>query len=189
MGKRLRENRTRYNSKKKSLGCYHSKLMTVSHQHLAILPALWLPDGFNEVWVLSTPLLSEGPEQLTLSEKSLPPGGIQLVEVEQTGWYFADDTFKCILLYDILVIISLRFVPKSPFNNKSSLVQVMACRQIGDKPLSEPMMTQFYDAYTIHGLTLKVRGITHHFLSSHFNELCSLKKCYLKSLTSKVIFK
>ena len=30
----------------------------------------------------------------------------------------------------------------------STLVQVMACRLPGDKPLPEPMMTLFTDAYT-----------------------------------------
>ena len=46
--------------------------------------------------------------------------------------------------------ISLDSVPKGAIDNKSSLVQVMAWRQIGDKPLHEPMMTQFNDAYMCH---------------------------------------
>ena len=36
--------------------------------------------------------------------------------------------------------ISLKFVPKGPINNIPALVQMMAWRQPGDKPLSEPMM-------------------------------------------------
>ena len=36
--------------------------------------------------------------------------------------------------------ISLKFVPKVRINNIPSLVQIMACRRPGDKPLSEPMM-------------------------------------------------
>ena len=66
---------------------------------------------------------------------------------------FADDISKCIFLnenYRIQIQISLNFVPKSPIDNKSTLVQVMAWRQIGDKPLPEPMMTQFTDAYMRH---------------------------------------
>ena len=43
--------------------------------------------------------------------------------------------------------ISLKFVPKNPINNKSALVHVMAWRQIGDKPLSEPMLTKSTDVY------------------------------------------
>ena len=35
---------------------------------------------------------------------------------------------------------SQKFVPKGPINNIPSLVQIMAWRRTGDKPLSEPMM-------------------------------------------------
>ena len=38
--------------------------------------------------------------------------------------------------------ISLNFVPKSPIDNKSLLVQVMACHRTGDKPLSDPIMVK-----------------------------------------------
>ena len=43
--------------------------------------------------------------------------------------------------------VSLKFVPKSPIDNKPALFQVMAWRQRDDKPLSEPVLTQFTDAY------------------------------------------
>ena len=62
----------------------------------------------------------------------------------------ADDIFKCIVLkenYRILIKISLLFAPKSTIDNKPALVQVMAWRRIGGKPLHEPMMTQITDAY------------------------------------------
>ena len=36
--------------------------------------------------------------------------------------------------------ISLKFVPKGPISNIPALVQIMAWRRSGDKPLSEPMM-------------------------------------------------
>ena len=36
-------------------------------------------------------------------------------------------------------VFSLKFVPKGPIDYKSALVQVMACRQTGDKPLPETM--------------------------------------------------
>ena len=39
-----------------------------------------------------------------------------------------------------MIKISLKFVPKGPINNIPSLVQIMAWRRPGDKPLSEPMM-------------------------------------------------
>ena len=61
----------------------------------------------------------------------------------QNGRHFADDTFKCIFLNEnarIFIKISLKFVPKGPINNIPALVQIMAWRRSGDKPLSEPMM-------------------------------------------------
>ena len=36
--------------------------------------------------------------------------------------------------------ISLKFVPKGPINNIPAMVETMAWRRSGDKPLSEPMM-------------------------------------------------
>ena len=61
----------------------------------------------------------------------------------QNGRHFADDIFKRILLNEnvwIPIKISLKNVPKGPINNISALVQIMAWRRPGDKPLSEPMM-------------------------------------------------
>ena len=36
--------------------------------------------------------------------------------------------------------MSLKFVAKGPINNIPALVQIMAWRRPGDKPLSEPMV-------------------------------------------------
>ena len=61
----------------------------------------------------------------------------------QNGRRFADDTFKRIFLNEnvrISIKISMKFVTKGPMNNNPSLVQIMAWRRSGDKPLSEPMM-------------------------------------------------
>ena len=61
----------------------------------------------------------------------------------QDGRHFADDIFTCIFLNEnvwIPIKISLKFVPKGPINNIPALVQIMAWRHPGDKPLSEPMM-------------------------------------------------
>ena len=63
---------------------------------------------------------------------------------------FADDNFRCIFLNEndkILIRISTIFVPRSPVHNNPALVQVMAWRRTGDKPLPEPMLTQLTDAY------------------------------------------
>ena len=65
----------------------------------------------------------------------------------------ADDIFKCISLNEnvkIQIQISLKLVNRDPIDNKPVLVQVMVWRRAGDKPLPEPMMAQFTDAYMRH---------------------------------------
>ena len=59
------------------------------------------------------------------------------------GPNFPDDIFKRIFLNENVWIspkISLKIVPSVQINNIPSLVQIMAWRRPGDKPLSEPMM-------------------------------------------------
>ena len=63
------------------------------------------------------------------------------------------DIFKWIFLNEnhrIEIQISLKFIPRSPIDNKPTLVQVMARRRTGDKPLPEPKITQFIDTYMWH---------------------------------------
>ena len=63
----------------------------------------------------------------------------------QNGHRFADDTFKRIFLNEnvrISIKISLKFVPSGSIDNIPTLVQVMAWRRPGDKPLSKPMMVR-----------------------------------------------
>ena len=73
----------------------------------------------------------------------LPRGRTFTLRPKQNGRHFPDDNFKCIFLNKNLwnsIKISLKFVPKGPINNIPALVQIMAWRRPGDKPLSEPMM-------------------------------------------------
>ena len=66
------------------------------------------------------------------------------LRLRQNGRRFAD-TFKCIFLKQnvrISIQISLKFVPKGPINNNPALVQIMAWRRSGDKPLSKPIMAR-----------------------------------------------
>ena len=68
---------------------------------------------------------------------------INTLRPRQNGRHFADDTFKRIFMNEnvrISINISLKFVPKGLINNIPTLVQIMAWRRPGDKPLSEPMM-------------------------------------------------
>ena len=61
----------------------------------------------------------------------------------QNWRHFADDIFKRIYLNKYIWIpikISLKVISRGSINNIPSLVQIMAWRRPGDKPLSEPMM-------------------------------------------------
>ena len=68
---------------------------------------------------------------------------INTLRPRQNDRLFAGDTFKHIFLNEnnkISIKISLKFVPKGPINNIPAMVQIMAWRRPGDKPLSEPMV-------------------------------------------------
>ena len=81
--------------------------------------------------------------------RSIHPCGIAVcfntLRPRQNGRHFTDDTFKCIFLnenVEILIKISLKFVHKGPINNIPALVQIMAWRRPGNKPLSEAMVVR-----------------------------------------------
>ena len=70
---------------------------------------------------------------------------VNTLRPRQTGRHFPDDIFKWIFLNEniwISINISLKFVPRGPINIIITLVQVMAWRRPGDKPLSETMMVR-----------------------------------------------
>ena len=70
-------------------------------------------------------------------------GAFNTLRPRQNGRYFPDNTSKCTFLIENVWVsfkISLKFVPKVRNNNIPVLVQIMAWRRSGDKPLSEPMM-------------------------------------------------
>ena len=61
----------------------------------------------------------------------------------------AEDIFKHIFSNEnewISIEILLMYVPWGPFHNIPALVQIMARRRPGHKPLSEQIMTKFTDA-------------------------------------------
>ena len=67
---------------------------------------------------------------------------INTLRPRQNGRHFADDIFKCIFLNEgiwIPIRIPKKFIPKCLIKNNPALVQIIACRRPGDKPLSEPM--------------------------------------------------
>ena len=68
----------------------------------------------------------------------------------QNSQRFPDGISKSIFVNEnvhISIKISLQSVPKQPNTNIPELVRIMAWCWSGDKPLSEPIMTQFDDAY------------------------------------------
>ena len=68
---------------------------------------------------------------------------VNTLRPRQNGRHFAEDIFKYIFLNEnvwVPIKISLKVVPKGRINNIPALVQKMAWRRPGDKPLSEPMM-------------------------------------------------
>ena len=74
---------------------------------------------------------------------------------------FAEDLFECLFVNEndrIRIQISLKFIPRGPIDNRAALVQVIAWHRTGDKPLPEPMMTQFTDVYMRHKEGVNVHG-------------------------------
>ena len=72
---------------------------------------------------------------------------------QQNGRHFLDNIAKCIFINEkfcILIWISLEFVLIGPIDEKLALVHVMAWRRTDDKPLPEPMLSQFTYAYMWH---------------------------------------
>ena len=79
--------------------------------------------------------------------------------MHETGEQFipAVDILKCIFFNQNKqnsIKISLTFVPMCPIHNIPALVQTMAWRRPGDKPLSEPIMAWFTDACMRHSASM-----------------------------------
>ena len=55
----------------------------------------------------------------------------------------------------ILNKISLEYVPQSLIDNEPASIKIVDCRRTIDKPLSEPMMVQFIDAYMRHFASMR----------------------------------
>ena len=74
---------------------------------------------------------------------NVPPNHLDTFRPIHNDRHFPYDIFKCIFVNEnvcIFINMSMKFVPKGPINNIPALVQRMALRQSGDRPLSQPMM-------------------------------------------------
>ena len=102
---------------------------------------------------------------------------------------FADDTIKCIFLNEnvrISIKISLKFVPKGPNNSNPALVQIMAWRRSGDKPLSEPMMVSLLTHICVtRPQWVKVDDRPYKWILDSRNMFCVLTSIISLSLISK----
>ena len=100
---------------------------------------------------------------------------IQLVNTlrpRQNGRHFAEEILKFMFFNENVWIpfkISLKFLPKGPINNIPALVQIMAWRRSGDKPLSEPMMVRL----TTHLCVARPQWVTQAWMST----FCAQGKC------------
>ena len=104
-----------------------------------------------------------------------PLGGVaakvvifNILRPRQDGRHFPDDIFKCIFLNEnvwISLTISLKCVRKVRINNIPLLVQIMAWRRPGDKPLSEPMMVSLLT----HICVTRPRWVKHRHISVKFS--------------------
>ena len=71
--------------------------------------------------------------------------------------HLADGPLKCISFSETVTIsinISPKFDPMDQINNSPALVQIKACCLTSNKPLSEPILTQFTGAYMRHSASL-----------------------------------
>ena len=62
---------------------------------------------------------------------------LNILKPKQNDSHFADDIFNFTFILLCFNFNLLKFVPGDQIDNKSALVQIMAWRQIGDKPLFE----------------------------------------------------
>ena len=87
----------------------------------------------------------------------------------QNGRRFADDVFKCIFLNKNIWIshkISLKILTKVQINNTPALVQILAWRRSGVKPLSESMMFSLLTHICVtQWVNLKITYLTFHEIS------------------------
>ena len=114
----------------KTIPAGHSKMCTNRFSHDAVVLRFLHTQEYNE-W--------RGPWRGAYGIK----GTVKQLGPRQNGRHFPDDIFKWISLNENVwnsLKISLKFVPEVRISNIPALIQIMAWRRPGDKPLSEPMM-------------------------------------------------
>ena len=113
------------------------------HEHRQLLPVGQPGNSRADTNGLSRQVQGKWISSTTVVTWRLSSVFVNTSRPRQNGRHFPDDTFKRIFMNEnvrISINISLKFVPKGLINNILTLVQIMAWRRPGDKPLSEPMM-------------------------------------------------
>ena len=114
-----------------TLGVYCSRHDTKAHTSQIIV--LWIRNYINlKLWYAITHAAH------IEAETKWPPFSRRNFQMFFHGWKWMN--------FDK---ISLKFVPKSPINNIPALVQIMAWRRLGGKPLPEAMMVRLRTHITI----------------------------------------
>ena len=103
-------------------------------------------------------------------------GWLNTLRPRQNGRHFPDDIFKCIFVNEnvrISIKMSLKYVPKCPINNISSLFQIKAWRRPDDKPLSEPIMASLLT----HICVTRLQWVKHLASYLRWTHILSLLNC------------
>ena len=113
----------------------------------------FVPEGCNSQWVITGPdssLVSNRQQAISSTNEELTHWGWdKMANISQTTFWNACSWMK---IYEFRLTfhkISLKFVPRVRINNIPSLVQIVAWRRPGDKPLSEPMMVNLLSDISI----------------------------------------
>ena len=119
---------------------YLIKLWAALCNWTAVKPCLHRAMKWQQLddWLLTPPLW------LVMKLTTMRSVPINTLRPRQNGRHFPDDIFRCIFVNENVwssIKISLKFVLKGPINNIPALVQIMAWRRPGDKPMIVSLLT------------------------------------------------
>ena len=92
-----------------------------------------------------------------MGKEGVPQSRFNTLWPRQNGCNFTDNIFKFIFLNEIFWILNkilLKYVRYGLIDNMAALVQIMSWCRTSDKPLSEPMLACFTDAYMRHSASV-----------------------------------
>ena len=126
-----------------TLFCYSWAINSDVHAITSPLPHIIVGQGFNTLRQRQIGRHFANIFKCIFLNEIVFQGPINTLRPRQNGCHFPDDIFKWIFLNENIWIslkIPLKFIPRGPINNIPALVQIMAWRRPGTKPLSEPML-------------------------------------------------